>query len=82
MESETKQEKMDQPKSGDAMTKIAVVLIIILLGFAAYVLFFKPTGSVVLDNYKYSNGQDEFDVQKVSDIQTYITLEVGDDKTL
>jgi hypothetical protein len=53
------------------------VLAVTLVVFGAFVFFTEPkTG--VLDNYKYTNGYTIFDVQKVNEIETYITLLVGE----
>ncbi len=60
------------------MTIVLGVLLGLLAIFGLYV-FFSPTGAVVLDNYQYSNGDSVFDVQKVNEIESYITLLVGID---
>tara|TARA_Y100000310_G_scaffold324935_1_gene387580 strand:- start:1767 stop:2381 length:615 start_codon:yes stop_codon:yes gene_type:complete len=62
----------------DNMTIVLGVLLGLLAIFGLYV-FFSPTGAVVLDNYQYSNGDSVFDVQKVNEIESYITLLVGID---
>ena len=48
----------------------------VLLAVGGYFFFASPNTGV-LDNYQYSNGETVFDVQKVNEIETYITLLVG-----
>jgi len=63
----------------DSVTIVVIVLILLLVGVGVYVLASDPE-TAVEDNYQYSNGYTTFDVQKVSDTLTHITLLVGDDE--
>ena len=63
----------------DNLVVVMAVLMGMLVLFGAYV-FFSDTGAVVMDNYQYSNGDSVFDVQKVSEIETYITLLISMDQ--
>jgi len=53
-----------------------LILIGILLTVGVYVFFTEPATGVE-DNYQYSNGESVFNVTKVSETETYITLYVG-----
>lgn len=61
------------------MDKTGIVLLVLLgiLAGAGLYFYFVPVHTDVLDNYQYSNGETVFDVQKVSETETYITLLVG-----
>ena len=59
---------------------IIIGLILVLVVFGGYWVF-GGTNSQVLDNYQYSNGYSVFEVHKVSEIETYIELFIGEDET-
>ena len=52
---------------------VALVFIGILIAAGIYIFLNDPV-TAVEDNYQYSNGKTVFNVTKVSDIETYITL--------
>jgi hypothetical protein len=60
----------------DKITNIFIVMTIALVAFGAFVFFQEPQ-TAVLDNYQYSNGYTIFEIQKVNEIESYITLLVG-----
>ncbi len=62
--------------TNDTTNYFILFLIGILLIGGLYVVFSKPT-TLVQENYQYSNGQTTFNVSKVSDIETYIPLNIG-----
>ena len=64
---------MSKDKVGTAV-KILLVVAILLGG---YVYFFMGGSSEVAGVYEYSNGETVFEVNKVSEIETFITLLVG-----
>ncbi len=60
----------------DNLGYVLLVFIGILVAAGVYVFFTDPA-TAVQDNYQYSNGETIFNVTKVNDIETYITLYVG-----
>src|SRR3989344_706160 len=60
----------------DNLGYVLFVFIGILVAAGIYIFFNDPT-TAVEDNYQYSNGETIFNVTKVNDIETYITLYVG-----
>ncbi|MSR86359.1 hypothetical protein EXS74_03105 [Candidatus Woesearchaeota archaeon] len=60
----------------DNLGYVLFVFIGILIAAGIYVFFHDPI-TAVDDNYQYSNGETIFNVTKVNDIETYITLYVG-----
>ena len=66
--------------TSDRAGYVALVFLGILLAAGVYVFFSEPT-TAVLDNYLYSNGESTFNVTKLSNIESFITLYVGKDET-
>jgi len=60
----------------DSLGYILLIFIGILLAAGVYVFFNEPQ-TAVQDNYQYSNGEDVFNVTKVSETETYIPLSIG-----
>ncbi|MBI5797377.1 hypothetical protein HZA98_00550 [Candidatus Woesearchaeota archaeon] len=65
--------------SKDSAGIIVIVLIVLLLLAGVYVFIQKPT-TAVLHNYQYGNGNSIFNVTKVSNSDTRITIYVGSDQ--
>ncbi|MDP3919141.1 MAG: hypothetical protein Q8Q35_04550 [Nanoarchaeota archaeon] len=69
-------------ENDDKVLKYMLIgMFIVLLAFGGFVLF-KDSDAQVLDNYKYGNGNTVFEINKVNDIESYITILIGDDETL
>lgn len=62
----------------DRTVYLVLGLVLALVGFGAWAVLSEPETSVQ-KQYSYSNGYAVFDVVKVSDTETYITLLVGDE---
>ncbi len=61
-------------------TGILIVILIVITVAAGLYIFLSSPETAVQDNYQYSNGQQIFNVTKVNDIETYITLYIGKDE--
>ncbi len=55
---------------------VAAVLLVLLLGLGLFLYSSEPT-EANLEDYQYSNGYTVFNVDVVSDIETYISMTVG-----
>lgn len=68
-------------KEDNKLLYCVLILVGILVGFGVYILFFNAPKTYVEDNYVYSNGQEMFNVTKVSANESYVLMYVGNDQT-
>ncbi len=61
----------------DSALYVIIVIISIFIVLGVYLFFYEPV-TAVQDNYQYSNGETIFNITKVNDIETYVTLYVGE----
>lgn len=64
----------------DNASYVLLFLLGLLLASGVYIFFHQPI-TAVQNNYQYSNGETIFNVTKVSDTDTYITLYIGKEQT-